>query len=125
MVGFLSFFLMPPGPTQTKAKWRPKGWFDERYMIFNSASAFRADASRSEEIIMVNRVLRDDPYKSSMHNRQGLNPKQIFKAACDWGMWPIYAVGLTHMSMCPPHRNPPSRALTPRTQSPSARRRRT
>ena len=28
--GVLSFFLMPPGPTQTKAWWRPTGWFDER-----------------------------------------------------------------------------------------------
>ncbi|KZV97352.1 MFS general substrate transporter [Exidia glandulosa HHB12029] len=80
VIGFTSFFLMPPGPTQTRARWRPKGWFNER-----------------EEVIMVNRVLRDDPYKSSMHNRQGLNPKQIFRAICDWGMWPVYAVGLTHM----------------------------
>ena len=47
---------------------------------------------------MVNRVLRDDPYKSSMHNRQGLHVKEIWEAICDWGMWPIYALGLTHMS---------------------------
>lgn len=37
-VGMSSYFLMPPGPTQTKAWFRPKGWFTER-----------------EEIIMVNR----------------------------------------------------------------------
>jgi MFS family permease len=30
LVGFTSFFLMPPGPTQTKAWYRPKGWFSER-----------------------------------------------------------------------------------------------
>ncbi len=30
LVGLLSFVLMPPGPTQTKAWWRPKGWFNER-----------------------------------------------------------------------------------------------
>ena len=30
IVGVFSFFLMPPGPTQTRAWWRPKGWFDER-----------------------------------------------------------------------------------------------
>ena len=29
-VGLLSFALMPPGPTQTKAWYRPKGWFTER-----------------------------------------------------------------------------------------------
>ncbi|KAK0456138.1 major facilitator superfamily domain-containing protein [Armillaria borealis] len=53
--GLLSFLFMPPGPTQTKAWFRPKGWFTDR-----------------EEIIMVNRVLRDDPSKSDMHNREGL-----------------------------------------------------
>jgi hypothetical protein len=30
LVGFISFFMMPPGPTQTKAWYRPKGWFTER-----------------------------------------------------------------------------------------------
>ncbi|KAH7922797.1 MFS general substrate transporter [Leucogyrophana mollusca] len=79
-VGLASFFLMPPGPTQTKAWFRPKGWFTER-----------------EEIIMVNRVLRDDPSKSSMHNRQGLSPKMIWKALCDWRMWPLYILGIVHM----------------------------
>ena len=37
-IGLISYFLMPPGPTQTKAWFRPKGWFTER-----------------EEVIMVNR----------------------------------------------------------------------
>ena len=31
LVGILSFFMMPPGPTQTKAWYRPKGWFNERW----------------------------------------------------------------------------------------------
>ncbi|EGN93183.1 hypothetical protein SERLA73DRAFT_172335 [Serpula lacrymans var. lacrymans S7.3] len=79
-VGISSFFLMPPGPTQTKAWFRPKGWFTER-----------------EEIIMVNRVLRDDPSKSDMHNREGLTPRMIFIALCDWRMWPLYVLGLLHM----------------------------
>lgn len=30
LVGLLSFAMMPPGPTQTKAWYRPKGWFTER-----------------------------------------------------------------------------------------------
>ena len=30
LIGFTAFFLMPPGPTQTKAWYRPKGWFSER-----------------------------------------------------------------------------------------------
>lgn len=30
LVGLLSFFMMPPGPTQTKSWFRPHGWFNER-----------------------------------------------------------------------------------------------
>jgi sugar phosphate permease len=46
--GIWSIFMMAPSPTQTKAWYRPKGWFTDR-----------------EEEIMVNRVLRDDPSKGS------------------------------------------------------------
>ncbi|KAH8102377.1 MFS general substrate transporter [Cristinia sonorae] len=87
VVGLASFILMPPGPTQTKAWYRPKGWFTER-----------------EEVIMVNRVLRDDPSKSDMHNRQGLTFSKVLQVIKDWRMWPIYALGLTHMlPVTPPH----------------------
>ncbi|KAL5534038.1 hypothetical protein ACEPAG_498 [Sanghuangporus baumii] len=79
LIGLLSFFLLPPGPTQTRAWFRPKGWFNER-----------------EEVIIVNRVLRDDPSKSDMHNRQGISLRQIFEALCDWRLWPIYILGITH-----------------------------
>ena len=51
-----------------------------------------------EEKIIVNRVLRDDPSKSDMHNRQGLSIKMIWKVLVDWQMWPLYILGLTHMS---------------------------
>jgi len=87
-VGIFSFFLLPPGPTQTKAWFRPKGWFTER-----------------EEIIIVNRILRDDPSKSDMHNRQGLSVGAIWKALQDWHMWPLYILGLTHMIPVGPPQN--------------------
>ncbi|KZT05894.1 MFS general substrate transporter [Laetiporus sulphureus 93-53] len=77
LVGIIAFFMMPPSPTQTKAWHRPNGWFTER-----------------EEVIMVNRVLRDDPSKSEMHNREGLTPKKIYGVLKDWRMWPIYILGL-------------------------------
>ncbi|EMD30968.1 hypothetical protein CERSUDRAFT_120233 [Gelatoporia subvermispora B] len=80
LVGVASFFMMPPGPTQTKAWYRPNGWFNER-----------------EETIIVNRVLRDDPSKSDMHNRQGLTPKMMWSILKDWRMWPLYVLGLTFM----------------------------
>lgn len=47
IIGILAWFYMPPSPTQTAGRLRGKdGWFNER-----------------EEIIMVNRILRDDPSK--------------------------------------------------------------
>ncbi|TBU29889.1 MFS general substrate transporter [Dichomitus squalens] len=80
VIGIASFFMMPPSPTQTKAWFRPKGWFTER-----------------EEVIMINRVLRDDPTKSNMHNRQGLTIKKIWNILKDWRMWPIYSLGIVFM----------------------------
>ncbi|KAG2104391.1 allantoate permease [Suillus discolor] len=76
-IGILSFFRMPASPTQTKTWFRPNGWFTER-----------------EEIIMVNRVLRDDPTKGDMHNREGLTLRRLWTAMCDYDLWPIYILGL-------------------------------
>ena len=47
------------------------------------------------------RVLRDDPTKSDMHNREGLTIRMVWNAVCDWRMWPLYVLGMTHMSMYP------------------------
>ena len=33
LIGLISFVMMPPGPTQTKAWYRPKGWFTERLVL--------------------------------------------------------------------------------------------
>ena len=70
--------MMAPSPTQTKAWYRRRGWFNER-----------------EEKIMVNRILRDDPSKGDMHNREAISPKMLWLSLCDYHLWPIYAVGLT------------------------------
>ncbi|TYJ53505.1 hypothetical protein B9479_005891 [Cryptococcus floricola] len=77
LIGFWAFWYLPASPTQTKKWWRPKGWFTER-----------------EEIIIVNKVLRDDPTKSDMHNREGLSIKQLWYSLSDYDMWPIYLIGL-------------------------------
>ncbi|THH13238.1 hypothetical protein EW146_g6954 [Bondarzewia mesenterica] len=77
VIGITTFFMMPPSPTQTKAWFRPNGWFTER-----------------EEIISVNRVLRDDPTKGDMHNREGLTWKRLWTAVCDYDLWPLYLLGL-------------------------------
>ncbi|KAF4846824.1 putative transporter [Colletotrichum siamense] len=76
-IGFLSFLFMVPGPTQTKSWWKPTGYFTER-----------------EEKIIVNRVLRDDPSKADMHNREGITPAMLWKSLKDYDLWPIYAIGI-------------------------------
>lgn len=77
VIGFLSFLFLVPGPTQTKTWWNPRGYFSEK-----------------EEKIIVNRVLRDDPSKGDMHNRQGLSLKMLWQSLKDYDLWPIYAIGL-------------------------------
>ena len=79
IIGLVSFLYLPPSPTQTKSRFRGKeGWFSER-----------------EEYIMVNRVIRDDPSKGDMHNRQALTPKALWRSLSDYDMWPIYLLGLS------------------------------
>ncbi|KAG8700735.1 hypothetical protein FRC09_005786, partial [Ceratobasidium sp. 395] len=77
-IGVISFFWLPASPTQTKGNLRGKdGWFSER-----------------EEVIMVNRVLRDDPTKGDMHNRQGLGLKDFWASITDYDNWGLYLLGL-------------------------------
>lgn len=55
-IGVLAYVLMPYSPTSTASYFRgASGWFTER-----------------EEKIMVNRILREDPSKGFMHNREPL-----------------------------------------------------
>jgi len=103
LIGVASFFLLPPGPSQTKSKLFPKGYFSDR-----------------ETKIIVNRVVRDgalvtpllvrcvdrtltshirlwstDPGKATMHNRQALTPKLLWKSMKDFDLYPMYLIGLT------------------------------
>lgn len=52
---------------------------------------------------MINRVIREDPTKSYMHNRQPITPKLLWKSMCDYDLWPLYLLGLTfQIPMGPP-----------------------
>lgn len=71
LIGIASWFYLPPSPTQTASPVRGRnGWFNER-----------------EEKIMVNRILRDDPSKGDMHNRQALTPRLLWQSLKDWELW--------------------------------------
>lgn len=43
---------------------------------------------------MVNRVLREDSSKSSMHNRQPITPRLLWESISDYDLWPVYLLGL-------------------------------
>ncbi|KAJ5366493.1 Major facilitator superfamily domain general substrate transporter [Penicillium brevicompactum] len=89
VIGIIAAFWMPASPVQTKGGLRGKnGWFTEH-----------------EEKIIVNRVIRDDPSKGTMHNRQALTPKRFWESLKDYHMWPIYALGLIWMIPTTPAAN--------------------
>ena len=78
-VGIFAALYIPSSPTQTSGGLRGKdGWFTPR-----------------EETIIVNRVLRDDPTKSQMHNRQDLSFTALKKLFLDFDMYPLYLLGST------------------------------
>lgn len=78
IIGCASWTMMPASPCQTKGRGRGAGWFSER-----------------EETILVNRLLRDDPSKGDMHNRQAITFPLLWKCLKDYDLWPLYLIGLT------------------------------
>lgn len=75
LVGLMAFFIMPATPSETKTWLRPKGWYSDR-----------------QEKIMINRILRDDPAKGAMNNRQHLSLKNLWLCTMNVNMWPTYLV---------------------------------
>ncbi|KAH9939829.1 major facilitator superfamily domain-containing protein [Amylocystis lapponica] len=76
-IGVFAFFYMPASPTQTIGLFRRQSWFTER-----------------EETILVTRVLRDDPTKSEMHNRQPITWNKFWRSLTDYDVAPLYVLGL-------------------------------
>ncbi|KAI0468018.1 major facilitator superfamily domain-containing protein [Xylaria cf. heliscus] len=78
-IGLMSFVMLPPGPTQTASWSRGRnGWF-----------------TAQQEYILVNRIIRDDPSKGTMHNREPITLKLLWQSLTDIDLWPLYAIGLT------------------------------
>ncbi|KAI1120975.1 MFS general substrate transporter [Nemania abortiva] len=85
-IGVASFFMMPASAVQTKTWFRPNGWFTDR-----------------EISIVVNRVLRDDPSKGDMNNRQAITPRILWDCLTDYDLWPLYLLGLViYIPVAPP-----------------------
>lgn len=80
--------MMPASPSQTAGRGRGKGWFTDH-----------------EEKILVNRLLRDDPSKGDMHNRQAITLVLLWKCLKDYDLWPLYLVGLTSFIPATPPQN--------------------
>jgi len=79
LIGVFAWFYLPASPYTTASWFRGKnGWFSEH-----------------EEKIIANRVLRDDPSKGDMHNRQALSLTMLWDCLADYHMWPIYLLGLS------------------------------
>ncbi|ODV80732.1 putative permease [Suhomyces tanzawaensis NRRL Y-17324] len=75
LIGVAAFFKMPASAVQTRTWFRKKGWYTDR-----------------EEKIVVNRILRDDPTKGDMHNREPVGPKELLKTLLDYDLLPIYII---------------------------------
>jgi MFS family permease len=79
LIGIFAWFYLPSSPYTTSSWFRGKaGWFDER-----------------EEKIIANRIIRDDPSKGDMHNREALSLAMLKDCLLDWHMWPTYLIGLS------------------------------
>ncbi|AAS54725.2 AGR235Wp [Eremothecium gossypii ATCC 10895] len=75
--GLYVCFTMVPSIAQTKGVMYPKGWLSER-----------------QQLIAVNRLLRDDPSKGTMNNRQGITIREFLRSLSDYDFWPLYAISL-------------------------------
>ncbi|KAI9850793.1 MAG: hypothetical protein M1838_005048 [Thelocarpon superellum] len=77
LIGFFSYFYLPSSPTRTTgAIWR-KPWYTER-----------------QEVIMINRLLRDDPAKGLTALKEPIRVPDVVKALKDRSMWGLYFIGL-------------------------------
>ncbi|KAL9109850.1 MAG: hypothetical protein Q9227_005553 [Pyrenula ochraceoflavens] len=43
---------------------------------------------------MINRIIREDPSKSDMHNRQAITPRLLWESMKDYDLYPLYILGL-------------------------------
>ncbi|POS74900.1 major facilitator superfamily transporter [Diaporthe helianthi] len=77
VIAVVAFLYLPTSPVSTKGPLWRKPWYTER-----------------EEVIMVNRILRDDPAKGLTAIKDPIAWKDVRAAWADTSMWGLYFVGL-------------------------------
>ncbi|KAI9827279.1 MAG: hypothetical protein M1832_005417 [Thelocarpon impressellum] len=77
LLGFISWLYLPYSPTRTTGLLFRKPWYTER-----------------QEIIMVNRLLRDDPAKGLTGLKDPVKFSDVTRAWGDSSMWGLYLIGL-------------------------------
>ncbi|KAF9511713.1 hypothetical protein BS47DRAFT_1377144 [Hydnum rufescens UP504] len=81
ITGIVTLFYLPASPTQSPAFLR-----------------FRSFSDR-EEVIMVNRILRDEPAKGKTHRHSVVHLSDV-RRALHYSLWPLYIIGL--VTLVPP-----------------------
>ncbi|KAF8604221.1 putative MFS transporter [Ceratobasidium sp. AG-I] len=77
-IGIASWFYLPSSPTRTKRGfWAKKAWFTER-----------------QEVIAINRILRNDPAKGLVQIHEPLKWNDFKNAWTDPSLWGLYLIGL-------------------------------
>ncbi|KAL6233621.1 hypothetical protein BDW75DRAFT_251909 [Aspergillus navahoensis] len=77
VIGLFAMFYLPSSPTRTKSVLYPRAWYTER-----------------QEVIMINRLLRDDPSKGLTHLHERATLRDVLNAWKDKSMWGLYFIGL-------------------------------
>lgn len=77
VIGFISFLYLPQSPVQTKSILYRREWYSDR-----------------EQVIMINRLLRDDPAKGLTAIKEPATFGDVRDAWGDKSMWGLYFLGL-------------------------------
>lgn len=77
LIGAISYIYLPYSPTRTKGVLWRRSWYNE-----------------DEEVIMVNRILRDDPAKGITALKEPATFRDVINTWKDPSMWGLYFVGL-------------------------------
>ncbi|KIN00026.1 hypothetical protein OIDMADRAFT_166152 [Oidiodendron maius Zn] len=76
-IGAVSTLYLPYSPTRTKGYLWRRSWYTER-----------------QEVIMINRLLRDDPAKGLTSLTEPIRLRDIWSSLTDSSMWGLYFIGL-------------------------------